>query len=380
MILSCHTGEKTYIIVGQSENVMKTIKMIFASLLNNGVVIQGKDKPWYIALILFLMSILTATYPTFTQYNSQNGSSLLQGSTYRVEEGLVSFSESLYDNDLDLVVNEEVVNGATVRYLSTGNQSPAWPTVYTETIAGFTLFPYFAYQAQGQTRLRVFFQDNASDEDITPLLEHLLTPTETFSPVSFLFFGRYGYRFYKINPLSIATATYESLSATGRLIYTYQEVPLLTNISQFIALDNQGLFVDPIIARSNPETFAAYYQRALTNWSTFLDQSYLGQKITFTLTGTGLALVLNTIMALLMSLVIFFMTRGKMNPNNTMRFGQTMKIGAWSLLSPALLTLIVSGIFPDLAGSAFVLLVGLRLMWLSSKYLRPLEPLPVAKK
>jgi hypothetical protein len=74
------------------------------------------------------------------------------------------------------------------------------------------------------------------------------------------------------------------------------------------------------------------------------------------------------------------MTRGKMNPNNTMRFGQTMKIGAWSLLSPALLTLIVSGIFPDLAGSAFVLLVGLRLMWLSSKYLRPLEPLPVAKK
>ena len=359
---------------------MKTIKMIFASLLDNGVVIQGKDKPWYIAFILFLMAILTATYPTFTQYNSQSGSQVLQGNTYRVEEGLVSFSESLYENNLELIIKEEVVNGTTVRFLSTSNQSPAWNTVYTDTIAGFPLFPFFAYQAQGQTRLRVFFQDTATDEDVTPLLVHLLTPTETFSPVSFLFFGRYDYRFYKINPLSVATATYETLSATGRLIYTYQEVPLNTNLSQFIALDSQGLFIDPITARNNPETFAAYYQRALTNWTTFLDQSYLGQKITFTLTGTGLALVLNTIMALLMSLVIFFMTRGKMNPNNTMRFGQTMKIGAWSLLTPALLTLVVSGIFPDLTGSAFVLLVGLRLMWLSSKYLRPLEPLPAPKK
>jgi hypothetical protein len=78
-------------------------------------------------------------------------------------------------------------------------------------------------------------------------------------------------------------------------------------------------------------------------------------------------------MALLMSVVIFIMTRGKNNPNKHFRFSSTMKIGAWSLLSPAILTLVAGALFPEFAGTAFVLFVGLRLMWLSSRYLRPAD-------
>jgi hypothetical protein len=95
---------------------------------------------------------------------------------------------------------------------------------------------------------------------------------------------------------------------------------------------------------------------------------------------TGLTFVVNSIMALLMSVVIFIMTRGKMNPNRSIKFLEAMKIGAWSLLSPALLTVIAGGLFPEFAPTAFVLFVGLRLMWLSSKYLRPLETTVAMKK
>jgi hypothetical protein len=53
-----------------------------------------------------------------------------------------------------------------------------------------------------------------------------------------------------------------------------------------------------------------------------------------------------------------------------------MKIGAWALFAPALLTIIAGVLFPEFAGTAFVLFVGLRLMWLSSRYLRPIDAVP----
>jgi hypothetical protein len=84
-------------------------------------------------------------------------------------------------------------------------------------------------------------------------------------------------------------------------------------------------------------------------------------------------------MAAMMTFIIFVMTRGKNNPNRDLKFKDTLKIGAWALLSPALLTIVAGGLFPEFAPTAFVLFVGLRLMWLSSKYLRPLDPLPVKK-
>jgi hypothetical protein len=43
------------------------------------------------------------------------------------------------------------------------------------------------------------------------------------------------------------------------------------------------------------------------------------------------------------------------------------------LLAPAILTLVAGALFPEFAGTAFVLFVGLRLMWLSSRYLRPVD-------
>jgi hypothetical protein len=109
------------------------------------------------------------------------------------------------------------------------------------------------------------------------------------------------------------------------------------------------------------------------NWLNFFDQSFAYQKSVLLLAQTGLTFVVNAIMALLMSLVIFIMTRGKNNPNKHFKFADTMKIGAWALLAPAILTLVAGALFPEFAGTAFVLFVGLRLMWLSSRYLRPVD-------
>jgi hypothetical protein len=118
------------------------------------------------------------------------------------------------------------------------------------------------------------------------------------------------------------------------------------------------------------------------NWLKFFDDSYAYSRSVLIVAQSSLMLVVNAIMAFMMSLVIFIMTRGKNNPNKHFTFGQTMKIGAWALLSPALLTVVAGALFPEFAGTAFVLFVGLRLMWLSSKYLRPVDavaPTPIKK-
>jgi maltodextrin utilization protein YvdJ len=72
-----------------------------------------------------------------------------------------------------------------------------------------------------------------------------------------------------------------------------------------------------------------------------------------------------------MGLMIFLLTRGKKNIFHIYTFGDCEKIAAWSMVSPALLSLILGFIFTDYAMMFFIILLGLRVMWLSMKQLRP---------
>jgi hypothetical protein len=72
-----------------------------------------------------------------------------------------------------------------------------------------------------------------------------------------------------------------------------------------------------------------------------------------------------------MGLMMFLLTRGKRNPNRNLNFWITTKIAAWICFTPAVLAMIVGFVWSAAAGIGFIVLMGLRTMWLSMRQLSP---------
>ncbi len=344
---------------------MKTLKLIFQSLFSNAPIMEAKIQPWYIALIIFVVSILLATFPTYTQINNREGSNFLSGNTYSIENALVLFSETLEEGNVDLVVTNRDEADVTIAELD--NQGTAWESVFTQTLAAHPTFPFFQYTVNNQVRLRVFYQNGNSDEVTGAFANALLAlPIGDDNIGSFLLLGNAAVYMYVYNPAALTANTATGEGFTTAFSGTYDAIPAGTNLGNFVLTDVDGNTI-------NTSDLVLYTRVVFDNWLNFFDQSFAYSKSVLLLAQTGLTFVVNAIMALLMSLVIFIMTRGKNNPNKHFKFSDTMKIGAWALLSPALVTIIAGALFPEFAGTAFVLFVGLRLMWLSSRYLRPVD-------
>ncbi|MBM3909211.1 MAG: hypothetical protein FJ352_00335 [Firmicutes bacterium] len=345
---------------------MKTLKLIFQSIFSNEPIMQARSQPWYVAILLFVLSILLATYPTYTQVLNREGSTFLSGNTFSIENALLSFTEALDEEGVDLVVVSETIDGETKYYLD--NQGVAWDDAFSQTLPSEEAYPYFDYSVNGSSRLRVFLQaDDQSNEAVGEFASRLLAlPTGDDQIGSFLLLTKSAVYMYVYNPAALAEGSVNGEGFATAFTGTYDEVPLGTNLANFAQVDQDGNVIDPT-------EVSEYVNLVFANWLNFFDQSFAYSKSVLLLAQTGLTLVVNAVMALMMSIVIFIMTRGKLNPNNHFKFGETMKMGAWSLFSPALLTIVAGALFPEFAGTAFVLFVGLRLMWLSSKYLRPVD-------
>ena len=349
---------------------MKTLKLIFQSLFSNAPIMEAKNQPWYLALIIFMVSILLATYPTYTQINNREGSNFLSGNTFSIENALVEFSETLKEENVGLVITNRIEAETTIAELD--NQGTAWESVFTETLVDHPNFPFFQYTVNNQVRLRVFYQNKNSDEDTGAFANALLAlPIGNPNIGSFLLLGKAEVYMYVYNPAALTANTATGEGFTTFFSGTYDEIAIGTNLGNFVLTDIDGNTI-------NTSDFVLYTRLVFNNWLNFFDQSFAFNKSQLLLIQTGLTFVVNAIMALLMSLVIFIMTRGKNNPNKHFKFSDTMKIGAWALLAPALLTIVAGALFPEFAGTAFVLFVGLRLMWLSSRYLRPVDMVATA--
>lgn len=351
---------------------MKTLKLIFASLFRNDAAMEGRFQKWYLAAILFLLSIIISAVPLFVSAANTNGADFMDKTLYSFDVGIQRFSEVLVDEDVDLIIEQD----GDLQKLS--NPSSSWQSAFTliETEGGID-FHYYEYRDHANDlKLKVYYQGAASNEHVTTFLNTkigLLNSAETPNTniVSFMFLGHHTMNVFLYNPAKVADG-----SATGRDYVSamqgdYLSFELGRNLKDLARIDQFGNpIVRPSPATTGPE-YAEYQNKVLANWKNFLDDAYSNIKVRNIWFTTGTILAINSILGLFMGLLVFVMTRGKNNPNRTMKFLEAYKITGWLLLSPAIISLIVGFIFPNYASMAFVLLVGLRMMWLSSKTLRP---------
>ena len=315
-----------------NKNKLNLNKVLFylKSLINNGIVKEIGIRHWISSIFIFLVSIFISVIPVLTTEATRNGSSSINNQYNDVlVESLYNYVNS--DETLDFQIIDHKAS------LVLGNNENA-------------LYTY----ERGTSRIDYYFFD--TNEGMPSLSEQANSLLENNPNIqSYFFISTSSFQVHLTNP--------SSGQVVGMANGGYNHIDNITSFKNYI---KEG--VDETLTISEIKT--AYNEKI----NEFFDLGYLdlrGQQVGMTV---GICLGINAGITIIVVPILFLMTRGKNNPNRSIKFYQIMGVGFHATLSPAILALIIGYIM----GGAFqymsmlyVMCYGFRAMWLAMKYLRP---------
>lgn len=302
------------------------MKLILKSLINNNSCIDGgRKRKWWISLIILLISLIIAVVPKFVTEITRKGSALISNNTYMLEYAFKGAFDENSNASLALDENGKLTStGFPIEYKHTSNPS-------TQTGEGLNVEKVDA---------KFFYQIELSDKTINPIIE-------ANNDCSIIIFGEN--KFY----IRVVNVNSSSHTVVGTL-YCENAWKDFKSGTDFVTLIND----------SDIETVRS-------NLISFLDKAYNYQRVTNAWINTGLFAGIDLLVVLLMGLMIFILTRGKTNPFRMYTFIESMRISFWATLSPAILTVALGFLITNLMDVLFPFLLGIRVMWLTMKSLRP---------
>jgi maltodextrin utilization protein YvdJ len=365
-------------------------RYLVGSLINNRAAYDGgRSQKWYLAVILFIFSIVIALVPPMVQISRTKGSDTFNANLYHTDVALVKFAQKLDEQNVDLVVKE--VSGEKVFTDNGTNFATLVATAnftLTDTLSTQSV-PYYSFTQTREVTVRnsageivteeidfeylrvyytanietTFIFNNSTGDAGSYLATKLLNlegEAAKDNVTSHMIIGKTKLftRIYDPNKLSDPKTPYRSFE--GRT----STLPVDLNIRNFATKNMAG---DALLV-----TDLNYATKVLDNFAALQDLAYKAVKpMTFWLQ-TGIYAVIFTLIGLVMGLIIFISTRGKMNPNRDLKFIEAMKVGAWLLPTPALLTLVLGFILPaQYFQMIFIMALGMRSVWLTMRTLGP---------
>ncbi len=354
---------------------MKNFKLILKSLINNEACVEGgRHRPWYLALISFVLSMVIAVIPILVQTATKSGSQLISSTSYGVEKGLQRFIEDINEREFDMIIKTPNEGGSNYLNISEENwkalsvsEEVSKAKSYTyENVSGFYAFHHL--NSESKADLDIFFipELSSNNDELTKIINNP-TVDENGNTVnnkrtaSFIVFTRTAFVFYLYNN--------NSTSASGQLYGNYQSFEDGYNIRSLAKVTIEEKEYTSLDVPS--DKYNEYQNGLFTNWKSFLDTSYLEIRGRLTWQTTLLMAAINAALVLFMGLMIWILTRGKNNPFKIYKFYECEYIAGWASLSPAILTVALGFMFSQFANIVFPLILGVRVMWLSMKTLKP---------
>lgn len=369
----------------------KRFMSLLRSLVKNDAVKDNKNIPWWLAIILFLVSIILSIIPPVVQNATEKGSYVLTNSTYTMDVGLEAFGKFLYEEKIDFVIQKDADSGEITlenvgenlwssndKLVKTyGNNNYCYEysvnTNDEKTSPRFRVFykPGEKNPSNNRTPAYDFFYSNetfgvASKTNSDPEKEEYVKPT------SFMVIGTY----------EIFIAIYKP-GATKNTDYT--GTPFRGSYSRMLDNDTTSIHLHSLLLSSEAskeaiaavenfsETTPNFVAPENSRWISFLNRAYSLTRMNNTLMIFSMISGLNALIILVYGFTLWILTRGKRNPNRDLKIGETMKMSCVASLSPAILSLIIGFIIPSFASLSFILFTSLRLMWLSMRTLRPVQ-------
>ena len=349
------------------------LKTGFGTLVSNDMVVKAaREWHWWTPVILAVASVVVALVPSFVLgMKADVGSSMLGSNSYGAENGLVHFGEFLEKNNADFLVK-----GGKL-------EASGWEAALKSTVAADATAPQWFTYTPAKTN------ENAPDtEDHNTFEVFFNGPESTISDSDFRTRVRANKNpytdLYRVE--ANADATYPAYRTNALIlgVDSFQFLKFPANASS-----NGANFVGKFADFAEGTSLKSLYTTAISedaavgtvtlstavskNWQGFFTQSYVSTKVSAVWQMTGIMAAVNVGVVLLFGLVLFLMTRGKNNPFRVVTFWESMKMSFWASFSPAVLALAFGFLFTQYASFLFVVLLGLRIMWMSMRSLRPYD-------
>ena len=349
---------------------MKNFKLIMKSLINNDACIEGgRTKRWFFAVIFAVLSLVMAVLPIMVTSLQAQGSDFTAGNyLYNYDNAIVAFSDSLADNNLSMVVSEDA-NG---RFLAVDKTQ--WEAAYTAN----AYKQYVHLNNDSKVDFEVYYTEAVDQEfvDYYTLVSQNKSPidgswreaADTARSTSYLIFGRermVGQLFQPGNTTALSGVSGDYLKLDLDFDFKTLATVEIDGVTYVTSHDDKF---------SEPNGFLSIdaYRRQIQNkWNDVYDAVYYNTKMVTARDSTLIMLGVDALLIFFMGLMIFILTRGKRNPFRIYTFWETQKIAYWASFTPSLLALIFGFIFTEYAVMIFVMLIGVRIMWMSMKSLKP---------
>lgn len=340
--------------------LMKTLKFIFSSLFSNETVIkESKNKPWWLAIILMLVSCIISIVPNFVTVMKTNGSDILtQNANYSIDYSLKKFSQDYLDSsDIEI----KIENGK----LTAKNFDERIEVKHQEKIT--LIVQYVPYDTENDRLLYDSYNDKINayvkeiktsydvENDGDTLKSHLYSTLILGSESVFLYlYDSAATCTFKIEADNTKTITNET-SPAAQTYGTYK------NISGDLAVIS-GYY------RGNSD--AECMENALASWKNFFDKAYQSPRNVLAFQYSGMYLGIDILIIAVMGLMIFLLSRTKSSIQRY-TYLQGLKMVSFATLSPALLALILGFLIPALQSMGFLMFLILRVTWLGMKATSP---------
>ena len=302
---------------------MKNVKLFFQTLVNNNAAIDaGRKKPWYAAIILFFLSIVLSVIPSTVIELRKHGDKNFDSTTFLANQAVTDFAEELqkeqYANKMYVIKEDKT----------------------STLVADASLVYDWSYQS---ATYKFRFSSNEDAESTILSLQA--------EKVSFFIFTPDRVYISILDPNNPDTAKVQLTCVNA-----YKKVGENEIKESFVKVDGDST-----------ET----YNKTWANWKVLIRKFYNQSRLRYAGSRLLIMSAVNVGIILIMSFMLWVLTRGKNNPYRIFTVWECFKTVFWASLAPAILTTGLGFLIQSFASTMFPLLLGVRVMWLSMKSLRP---------
>ena len=347
-----------------SKETAYNLKVGFGTLVSNQSCIEaGKVLPWWIPIILGLIATFLPVIPVMTSISKTNGETFIS-STYNYSfdrDGAIA-NMQMKNEGIEFVVGDD-------HYLTYKRndivQNPTTPELLTSYVNPQT----------NQYEIRSYWLVDTLEKSINDYYNEITsqqyvigtTNIKTDNDIEGATYYIPSYIFYYKDGNALYLAKVNSTSGANKFTGDFINVPSGTKIVERL-LTVEGYSEIP--ADIN-DMDAKYIQGVYKNYKAFYNESYLDIKTKSLIYSTFMYWGIYVGLTLFLGLLIFLLTRGKRNFNNYLKWWQCLDIAGWSSFAPGVLAMILGFVLTSYAIMFYILLMGVRIMWLSMKQLSP---------
>jgi len=367
---------------------MKNLKLILKSLINNAACVEGgRHRPWFFAVIIALLSLAVAIIPTFVQTFTKSGDQVVSTADYGVQTASQRFIEDINDHNIKLTIeagdsSNILDNSAAIikfkELADAGVKNEFHNSAFTKDVNGNVCWSHTNTDGVIDFQAYLLTEEQYADTNVITSISSYKVIEEEKEVTK----KRVG-SFLVLSPKYAALYVQKNVSGTltdiGSIYGDYSHFDTKTSsvsINDFNGGRTTAKLIEefPItedkIADSGVR-YAEYRSSTWDNWKLFYKTFYQNTRLTTTWQTTLLIAGIDAALILFMGLMIFILTRGKNNPFRIYTFWESQKIAYWTCITPAILTCGLSFLITSFSQIFFALFLGVRVMWLSMKTLRP---------